>query len=1340
MPEKQDSGEEAYIEFYHQEALSSGSRIREKLSEAVEQSLKLLANGLLRHPDNDKLRQQVFSGQLTPVEYYLYLLRLVYRVLFLMVIEERHLIYPEKREEEITKKRNIYYSYYSIRRLTLLAEKQIYVDPRKTDLWKSLLVTFSLFEDGNWGEKLGIKPLGSGLFDSGALGMLISQNLDNGNLLKVLILLVSFENENKQRIRVNYADLDVEEFGSVYEGLLEYDAAITKVNGQPLFSFVEGEGRSSSGSHYTPEELVKPLIKNSLDYIIEERLKVAPDVIDLGTKQSAQENQLLSITVCDVACGSGHILLSAARRIALELARVRTGEDQPAPSQLRLATRDVIKNCIYGVDLNPLAVELCKVALWLEAHNPGEPLNFLDHHIKCGNSIVGLAHREELQKGIVDEAFKKLPVDDKEIVKYFRDKNKAERKSLLGQFKIDPNSDVNNRVEELTVSYGDVAKLPEQTPAEVEAKAKAYEKLMTGFGRLRLKQLADMQTAQFFISKTEEHEIHLLTDGDYRSWLNGKQQITGQAPAFATSVGANKRFFHWFLEFPTVMQNGGFDCILGNPPFLGGMKISTRYNPSFLNYLHSNYIGAKGTADLVSYFFRRIYDVINKNRFLSLISTKSISEGGTRLAALETIRIKKGTIINAIRSMKWPGQASVDVALVTIFKGEWYKKKILNGKEVTNISTYLDDALVSIPPRTLSLNSNISSIGSFVLGDGFLLEKEQADKLIRSNPANEIVIKPYINGDDLNNDVQQRPSRWVINFGTRPLSYIEQNFKDCLDIVKEKVKPVRDGLKGNPTADDRRKRWWQFARPTQDLYDRINKSDRVLVVAQTTKQPAFVFLNTDIVFSLMTVVFNYSEISFFSVLQCSIHEIWAWKNGSTNSISLRYTPSSIFETFPMPNIDYEKFEQIGSEYYDVREHLMESMKIGLTKTYNTFHTQEIQAIVKSTILKGKTNKEIERQYGKEVWNLWNHLQRTEGACSWEEAVQGIIELRQLHKQMDEAVLEAYGWHENSEKWGKAIHLRHDFYEVDYLPENDRVRYTIHPVARKEVLKRLLLLNHERYEEEILQGLHKKKDVKAFYAQNGRPVPQNVIYSDAKPKKKAKKENIPTQTAQKGLFDDVNNTIMKEFNLHEGIYSIRDTAEIINQPYNKVRRWFLKLSEANYEGLSDSTKIDIDNRRISFHGLVELVIIGELLEAGVKSRKIFKAREDLSSIINKPYPFATSDVKDKLKVSGSDIVFNFDEGLVTLDGSRQFNFEFIREFFADIEFKSGIAIRLLPAKGLRRIQINPKAAGGMPAFVSQKDVKVETILRFYRGLDSVEEIIEDYGISEEDIKAALAYQS
>ncbi len=937
MPENQSSGEESVIEFYHQVALDSGSRIREKLSAAVEQSLKLLANGLLQHPANEQLRAQSLNGELKPAAFYLYLLRTVYRTLFLMVTEERHLIYPEKRDEEINKKRDIYYRYYSIGRLTRLAEKQIYVDPRKTDLWQSLMTTFRLFENGYFGEKLGIKPLGSGLFAPNALGSLKNQALDNGTLLKVLSLLVTFENENRQRVRVNYADLDVEEFGSMYEGLLEYDPTINEINGQPLFSFVKGEGRSSSGSHYTPEELVKPLIKHSLDYIIEERLQNPAKYVsstnlfspsqgemsrsDRGVSNSKDENALrtaretalLSISVADVACGSGHILLSAARRIALELARLRTNEDQPSPPALRQATRDVIRNCIYGVDLNPLAVELCKVALWLEAHNPGEPLNFLDHRIKCGNSIVGVAHMEDLKKGIPDEAFKKLADDDKETVKYFRDKNKEERKELAGQFKIDRDADVNNRVEELAVSYGEIVKMPEFTPEEIEAKENAYNKLTSGYGWMRLQQLADIQTAQFYIPKTENHQNHLITDGDYRTWLNGKQQIVGQAPAYAGGTAARKRFFHWFLQFPPVMQNGGFDCIVGNPPFLGGQKLTGTFGNNFAEYVKYEYAPI-GSVDLVTYFFRRIFNIIKQKGFLSLISTNTIAQGDARVGGLAVIYQQGGTINHAVRSMKWPGRAAVEVSLVTIHKGEWNGKFVLDQKEVRQITSYLDDSISLGDPFPLKANEGKSFQGSIVLGKGFVLTPKEAQKLIDKNKKNKDVLFPYLNGDDLNNQIDQSPTRWVINFRDWPLRRYTQkewdalnnelqneiekkleksntieiapphfkkevaaDYPDCLDIVEKLVKPERLKQIGDRGAQF----WWQFLRIRGELYSTIENLERVIVVALISKTAGFAIYYDQLVFSNKVEVFALSEYSHFSFLMSSLHNIWAWKNSTT---------------------------------------------------------------------------------------------------------------------------------------------------------------------------------------------------------------------------------------------------------------------------------------------------------------------------------------------------------------------------------------------------------------------------------------------------------------------------
>lgn len=1051
MPEKQDSGSECFLEFYHQEALASGSRIRERLSVAVENSIKELANGLLQNPNNQELREKVLNGDLAAKDYYLHTLRLVYRVLFLLVIEERKLIYPEKRDEDLNRKRSIYYDFYSVQRLTKLAEKLIYVDPRKTDLWQSLITTFALFEHEQYGKKLGISPLGAGIFSPNALGIISHQLIDNETLLRVLRYLVTFENEQGQRVRVNYADLDVEEFGSVYEGLLDFDPEITDNAGEPIFGFVKGDDRSSSGSHYTPEELVRPLIKHSLDYLIEDKLKEADP-----------EKGLLSLTICDVACGSGHILLSAARRVGFELAKVRSKEDQPTPSVLRVAVRDVIRHCIYGVDLNPLAVELCKVALWLEAHEPGEPLNFLDHHIKCGNAIVGLAHADELEKGIASEAFKTLPGDDKEIASAFKKRNDQELKTS-GQLSTFDVGKVDTELKDVQGDFLKFAQLPENTPEQIAKKEKAYQDLTNGKKWWRLKNLADLQVAQFFIPKTIANKEKLTTHSQYNTYLKQGTQIFDRGASLA--ISQEKRFFHWFLEFPEVFQKGGFDCILGNPPYLGGSKISGAYGNNLLNYLKFNYLGVGGQADFVTYFLRRDFTIIKIKGFVSLISTNTISQGDTRIGGLDFIISNKGFINFAIPSMTWPGVAVLQVSLFTFNKERHEQQKYLNNKVVDYISSQFSDYEISFP-MCLKSNEGISFKGSDLLGTGFILDKVEGELLKSKDSKNKEVIKDYLIGRDLNNNWDQSPSRLVIDFQDFEKSKAEK-YSDCFQIIEDRVKPERLVQKDKISKE----KYWIYLRRRPELYAKIKNLSQVTVIAQTSKTVAPCIVPNNCVFSTSLVVFATDSYDVFGLVQSSLHNIWAWKFASTMKSDLRYTPSDVFETFPFPEKRID--QSILTRYHEFRSDLMKSVLLGLTSVYNQFHNNNLVSKVDFT-----SSKEFEKKYGKDSWELYNHLEiKKEGDISFEEAVPLIFKLRELHKEMDEAVLEAYGWHQDGPKWGKAIQLRHDFYEVDYLPENDRVRYTIHPEARKEVLKRLLQLNHERYAEEVAAGLHDKKGAK-----------------------------------------------------------------------------------------------------------------------------------------------------------------------------------------------------------------------------------------------------------------------
>jgi uncharacterized protein (DUF433 family) len=1282
LKDTKEETKDAILEYYHNEALASGSRIRERLSEAVEKSIVNLANGLLRQPENQELLKAFENNSLNAKQYYLHILRSVYRILFLLVIEERNLIYKESLTDEEKKLKDIYYKFYSIQRLTYLVNKAVYIDPKKTDLWQSLLMTFRLFEDAQTGKALGIDALGSGIFSNNAIKSIDKSVLNNKTVLEVFKYLVTFENENKQTIRVNYADLDVEEFGSVYEGLLEFEPVVE--NGE--FYFKQGDERSSSGSHYTPEELVKPLIVHSLDYIIADKLK-----------EVDPEKGLLSITVCDVACGSGHILLSAARRIGFELARVRSNEDQPTPSALRVAVRDVIKNCIYGVDFNPLAVELCKVALWLEAHEPGQPLNFLDHHIKNGNAIVGLAHFEELENGIASEAFKALPGDEKDIALALKQRNDKELKTK-GQLTTFDVANADDDLKDLQKDFTTFTQLPENTPEQIAKKEKAYHDLTQGKKWFRLKQIADIQVAQFFIPKTEINKEKITTHSQYTNYLKTNTQILDRGASMA--VAQEKHFFHWFLEFPEVFQKGGFDCILGNPPYLGGKKISGAYGDDFLNYLINSFTNTGGLSDLIVYFTRRIFNLIKENAYTSLISTNSLYQGDSRNGGLEYILNNNGSIIHGIRSIKWPGKAMTFVTLISIKKGDILSEKIIiDGKEVNYISSYLDTEN-EINTFLLKRNNSLSYIGTVVNGDGFLLNELEAKELIRKNSLNKDVVFPYINGSDLNSTPNLINRRWIINFHDFTLEKAKE-YKEPFEIINEKVYPIRS----NNKRKIYREKWWQYAEKQIQIYKVTPSLSKVLVRTQASKHSVFEFVSNDYVYDQKLVVFLTDSYAFYSILNSTIHEVWSGKFSGDFGGILNYSPTRNFESFPLINLANENtfLVNIGKTYQSQRKLLLVNLHLGLTQVYNFFHTKSIQA----------TNLD---KKDKQVVALQKHLEKTPDTISFEEAVQGIIKLRELHKQMDEAVLEAYGWQD--------IALRHDFYEVDYLPENDRVRYTIHPEARKEVLKRLLELNHKIHEEEVAAGLWDKK-------------------KPAKKEKVVSKEILKEQKEinQVSLFDIENNIGMKEFSLNEGIYSVIDAATIIKQPVEKVRRWFKKLSEVDYEGLDGTGKTDIDKRRISFHGLIELVVIGTLLENGFTIKNIVKARTDLKAKSGRDYyPFATNNVKEDLKVAGNSILFKFPHGTVTLDGTGQYNLEIIKQFFKDIVFENDIAMRIIPLTGKGEIIIDPKFAGGKPSFVKHNDLEVEMIIGFYENEDSIEELMENYSLSREEIEAALNYCS
>lgn len=992
LPGKGIGPSDCLLEQYYQEVQQVGGRVREKLRDGVEAALKSLGTGFLSHPSNPGLRSLLETGALSGAQFYRQLLRLIYRLLFLMVAEERRLVGPESPE-----KWALYIQYYSVTRLRTLSERYVMGAERHVDLWRQLRATFAMFRSEAEGDALEVSPLDGDLFGPNMLPDLETADLANQHLLSAIRHLSLYE-DGRVRRRVNYGALDVEELGSVYESLLEYKPRWSIAGDQWEFELVFGSERRATGSYYTHPDLVHQLITHALDPVIEERKA-------LGRTAEKQVESLLSIAVCDPACGSGHFLLAAARRIADEVARIRAGEDQVQPEQYRKALRDVIQHCIYGVDLNPLAVELCKVALWLEGLNRGRPLNFLDHRIRCGNSLVG-ATPERIANGIPDSAYDPVTGDDKKVAAVFKKRNRTERVRLeAGQTIFD--------FERMLVAAGSMAAvfanlddLGEESTEQVHRKAaRYYAAREDGTDWHREWTACNLWTAAHFVEK-ESVGAPVPTTETLMFFLTGAIDYTDKVVASVNRLARDKGFFHWHLEFPEIHERGGFDCILGNPPFLGGLKISTHLGAALLKWLHAAFPGASGTADLCAYFFRQAFSVLHPGGNLGLIATNTIAQGDTRVAGLQALQASGGVITFAVPSMKWPGDANLQVALLAVHKGVWQGLRILGGRPVAQITPLLDDGTEGTSePVRLKDNATLSFQGSIVLGLGFVLTPDEARRLVERNHRNQDVLFPYLTGEDVNGRPDQSPSRWVINFHEWPLEKAE-TYAECMAIVREKVKPQRDQV----LRQRNRERWWIYAETRPGLYRTTQGMNRVLVTSLVTKHLCFAFVPTGWVYAHKLAVVAFDDDAHFACLQSTLHEVWARKFSSTLEDRLNYSPSDCFETYPLPSLsptNIASLDGVGAGYYALRASIMRTRQLGLTKTYNLFHSP--------------SNRDGD-----------------------------IEQLRHLRTVMDQTVLNCYGWSD--------IALNHNFYG-----EGPEARFTISPAAKSEVLRRMLELNNRRAE-------------------------------------------------------------------------------------------------------------------------------------------------------------------------------------------------------------------------------------------------------------------------------------
>lgn len=542
------------LERWRDAGAKEGEAARDRLRTGVEDAILAFGNGFLHHPDNAALRDHLGDGSLTRTALFEQLLQLIYRLIFLFAAEDRDLLHLPTASTVV---RTLYADGYSLRRLRDRAALRRYRDSYH-DQWEGLLIVFAALGSGE--PRLGLPALG-GLFAPGALPDLEVAKLANRDLMQAIHALAWLKGDGAP-LPVNWRDMQTEELGSVYESLLELTPQIT--NDGRSFQFAEGgeakgNARKTSGSYYTPDSLVQALLDSALD-----------PVLDRVTGEASDPAQaLLSVTVIDPACGSGHFLLAAARRIATRVAKVRAG-DLAGAEDFRHALRDVVRACIYGVDRNPMAVELAKVALWIETVDPGKPLGFLDANIRCGDALFGVFELKALEKGIPDAAYKPLAGDDKATAKYYAQRNKDERGGqgrldfAGGASKLPPSKP-------LADAARAIRSLPEDSTEEIVAKRKHFEAGRADAKSWSIRTACDLYTAAFLSRKTggepeNRNAVTIPTTAHVWDALAGRA-VFGPLVGRAKELSGITCAFHWPLEFPDLMASGGFDAVLGNPPW-----------------------------------------------------------------------------------------------------------------------------------------------------------------------------------------------------------------------------------------------------------------------------------------------------------------------------------------------------------------------------------------------------------------------------------------------------------------------------------------------------------------------------------------------------------------------------------------------------------------------------------------------------------------------------------------------------------------------------------------------------------------------------------------------------
>ena len=768
---------------------------------------------------------------------------------------------------------------------------------------------------------------------------------------------------------------------------------------------VETPSRKNAGAHYTPRDLAEEVVQHALDPLVYHPGPHQTD--DRSAWRLRSSDELLDLKVADIACGSGAFLVAAARFLSARLVEAWRAEGSalgtPHDQEVR-AIREVVAQCLYGADINAMAVEMCKLSLWLVSLDRDLPFSFVDDKLLHGNSLLGLTSLAQL------EALHITPSSQPSQGRFdFSGDALVER------------LDIGQRIQRVIRLRHRLASEIDESDPQRTAHAKRRQKAESDELTEELCRVADgiiaaglplggkpgkaLDAAYTALRLAVGNA--LPADPPQADWTPlDSLTATGLTPSVTTDY-ARWRPLHWPLEVPDVMERGGFDAIVGNPPFLGGQKLTGALGQDVRDWLVNVLAGGtRGSADLVAYFFLRAIGLLKPSGTLGLIATNTVAQGDTREVGLDRLVAHGFTITRAIQSRSWPARsANLEYAAVwgTRARVADHATRVADDITVRRISTLLEpEGRVAGQPVRLVENADIAFQGCIVLGMGFVLDRAEARDWIATDPRNAEVLFPYLNGEDLNSRPDFSASRWVIDFNDRAEA-VAATYPQPYARVEARVKSERQRVNRKAL----RQRWWQYAEKRPGLRKAIAGLDEVLVIALVSKTVMPVRVPTGQVFSHALGVFATDSYADQGVLSSTLHQLWAIKFGSGMRNDPRYTPSDVFETFPRPAPTAE-LERMGRVLDEQRRGIMLRRKLGLTKLYNLVNDPDCSSA---------SNADVAR-------------------------------MREIHVELDHVVRDAYGWSD--------LPLDHGFHTYRQM-----TRWTVSPAARVELLDRLLEENHRR---------------------------------------------------------------------------------------------------------------------------------------------------------------------------------------------------------------------------------------------------------------------------------------